>query len=166
MAEDLGGSGRPRPRGLHVDQAGGRAGRTIRWASGRTPQIPEAVASAMRAGVTPGPAGCGLDRAHGTSAARATPLDRLKGLAVRASTRRLSGTKPGGRPERPTSRDRNADPARQAAATQDRQALQKRRRRGAGPAAPSRGAFCAEPTAAPAPGAQRAAPRWGQLGGA
>ena len=98
MAEDLGVSGRTRQRWLNVSHAGGLAGLTIRWAAGRTPHSPEALASAMLAWVTQGPAGCGLDRANWTYAEPAAHRYRINGSAVSERTRRISGTKHGVRP--------------------------------------------------------------------
>jgi transposase len=135
MAEDLGVSGRTLQRGLNAYQAGGLAGLTIRWASGRAPHIPDAFASELLAWVRQGPAGCGLDRAHWTSAELAAHLYRTKGIAVSESTMRTYWTTHGVRPYRPTYPSLKADPARQAAAEQDLQALKNSRRRGAGPAA-------------------------------
>jgi transposase len=134
IAEDLGVSGRTLQRWLNAYQAGGLAGLTMRWASGRAPHIPESLASEILAWVTQGPAGCGLDRAHWTYAELAAHLYRITGIAVRESTMRASCTKHGVRPYRPTYHYLKADPARQAAAQQGLQALKKSRRRGAGPA--------------------------------
>jgi transposase len=134
IAEDLGMSGRTLQRWLNAYQAEGLAGLTIRWASGRAPHIPHALASDILAWVTQGPSGCGLDRANWTYAELAAYLYRIKGIAVSESTMRTYCTKHGVRPYRPTYHYLKADPARQAAAQQDLQALKKSRRRGAGPA--------------------------------
>jgi transposase len=134
LAEDLGISGRTLQRWLNAYQAEGLAGLTIRWASGRAPHIPDALASEILAWVTQGPSGCGLDRANWTYAELAAYLYRIKGIAVSESTMRTYCTKHGVRPYRPTYHYLKADPARQAAAEQDLQALKKSRRRGAGPA--------------------------------
>jgi transposase len=134
IAEDLGVSGRTRPRWLNAYQAEGLAGLTIRWAPGRAPHIPESLAPEILAWVRQGPAGCGLDRANWTYAELAAHLYRMQGIAVSESTMRAYGAKHGVRPYRPTYRYLKADPARQAAAHQDLQALKKSRRGGAGPA--------------------------------
>jgi transposase len=73
IAEDLGVSGRTLQRRLNAYQAGGLAGLTIRWASGRAPHIPDALASEILAWVTQGPAGCGLDRANWTDCRAGRP---------------------------------------------------------------------------------------------
>jgi transposase len=73
IAEDLGRSGRTRPRWLNASQAAGLAGLTMRWASGRIPHIPDALASEVLAWVTQGPAGCGLDRANWTDCRAGRP---------------------------------------------------------------------------------------------
>jgi hypothetical protein len=66
IAEDLGISVRTRPRWLHAYQTGGLEGLTIQWAAGRSPRIPAALVPTILAWVTPGPEGCGLDRANWT----------------------------------------------------------------------------------------------------
>jgi transposase len=134
IAEDLGMSGRTLQRWLNAYQAEGLAGLTIQWAPGRAPHISEALASEILAWVRQGPAGCGLDRANWTYAELAAHLYRTKGIAVSESTMRAYCTKHGVRPYRPTYRYLRADPARQAAAQQDLQALKKSRCGGAGPA--------------------------------
>jgi transposase len=134
IAEDLGISGRTLQRWLNTYQAAGFDGLTIRWASGRAPHIPEPLASEILAWVRQGPAGCGLDRANWTYAELAAHLYRITGIAVSESTMRAYCTKHGVRPYRPAYRYLKADPARQAAAQQDLQALKKSRRGGAGPA--------------------------------
>jgi transposase len=134
IAEDLGISGRTLQRWLNAYQAAGIDGLTIRWASGRAPHIPEALASAILTWVRQGPAGYGLDRANWTYAELAAHLYRITGIALSESTMRAYCTKHGVRPYRPTYRYLKADPARQAAAQQDLQALKKSRRGGAGPA--------------------------------
>ncbi len=98
MAEDLRISVRTRQRWLNASHTTGLAGLPIPWAAGRAPYIPESWASEILAWVTPGPAGCGLDRANWTYAALTASRSRLKGLAVRESTRRAYGTKRGVRP--------------------------------------------------------------------
>jgi transposase len=126
IAEDLGLSVPTRHRWLNAYHAEGLDGPAIQWASGRAPHSPEALASEMLAWVTPGPAGCGLDRANWTYAALTAHLDRLKGIAVSASTMRACGTKHGVRPDRPPDLYLKANLARQSAAQQDLQALKKR----------------------------------------
>ena len=74
MAEDVRISVRTRQRWLNASQTTGLAGLPIPWAAGRAPDIPESWASDILAGVTPGPAGCGLDRANGTYAALTASL--------------------------------------------------------------------------------------------
>jgi transposase len=74
IAEDLRLSGRTLQRWLHAYQAQGLAGLKLRWVSGRTAKIPEAMAPEILTWVQAGPAGRGLDRAHWTSAALATYL--------------------------------------------------------------------------------------------
>jgi transposase len=134
IAEDLGISGRTRPRWLNTDQAGGLAGLTIQWAAGRVPHMPAALAPAMLTWVKHGPAGCGLDRANWTSAELATHLSRTHGMAVSESTRRSFCATPGVRPYRPTYRDLKADPVQQTAARQDLQAFKQSRAGGTRPA--------------------------------
>ena len=73
IAEDLGVSGRTRPRWLHAYQAAGLDGLTIRWASGRAPHIPASLASEILAWVRQGPVGCGLDRANWTDCRAGRP---------------------------------------------------------------------------------------------
>ena len=73
MAEDLGMSGRTRPRWLNAYQAEGFDGLTIQWASGRAPHIPQSLASDIRGWVMQGPAGGGLDRAHWTDCRAGRP---------------------------------------------------------------------------------------------
>ena len=134
IAEDRGISVRTLPRWLNPYQAGGLAGLTIPWASGRAPRMPAALAPAMLTWGKHGPAGCGLDRAHWTSAELATHLYRLHGMAVRASTRRSFCPKHGVRPYRPTYRDLKADPVRHTAARQDLQVFTNSRAGGTRPA--------------------------------
>ena len=134
IAEDLSLSGRTRQRWLHAYPAQGLAGLTPRWVPGRTAKIPEAMAPEILPWGQAGPAGCGLDRANGTSAALATDLSQTTGLAVRATTMRLSCQRHGVRPYRPTSRDLKAAPEEQARAAQDLQTFKKSRRGGAGAA--------------------------------
>jgi len=126
IAEDLGISVRTLQRWLNVYQSKGVDGLPIQWASGRTPRIPESWAAEIVAWVTQGPAGCGLDRANWTYAELTAHLYRMQGLAVSESTLRTYCAKRGVRPYRPTYRYLKADPARQAAAQQDLQALKKR----------------------------------------
>ena len=75
-----------------------------------------------------GPTGCGLDRANWTYAELATQLYRSHGITVSASTMRAFCASYGVRPYRPTYRYLKADPAQQARARQDLQALKKRPR--------------------------------------
>jgi transposase len=98
MAEDVGVSVRTLPRWLSAYQARGVEGLNLQWASGRVPRIPEAWASEMLAWVTPGPAGCRLDRATWTYPALAAHLYRIKGIAVSERTLRTSSRKHGVRP--------------------------------------------------------------------
>jgi Winged helix-turn helix len=102
MAEDLRISVRTRQRWLNASHTTGLAGLPSPWAAGRAPSSPESWASEILAWVTPGPAGCGPDRANGTYAALPASRSRMKGLAVSESTRRASWTKRGVRPYRPT----------------------------------------------------------------
>ena len=134
IAEDLGISVRTLQRWLNTDQAGGLAGLTIHWASGRAPRIPAALAPAILTWVKHGPAGCGLDRANWTYAELATHLYRMPGIAVSASTMRSFCTKHGVRPYRPTYRYLKADPVQQTAARQDLQVFKKSRAGGTRPA--------------------------------
>jgi transposase len=104
MAEDLAISVRALQRWLNASQAEGPDRLPIPWASERAPHLPASLVSEMLAGVTQGPAGCGLDRANWTDAALAAPLYRLTGNAVSESTLRAYCTKHGVRPYRSTYR--------------------------------------------------------------
>jgi transposase len=134
IAEDLGVSVRTLQRWLNAYQTGGLGGLTIQWAAGRAPHIPAALAPAILGWVTQGPTGCGLDRANWTYAELAAYLYRVHGIAVSESTMRSFCRTHGVRPYRPTYRYLKADPAQQAAAQQDLQALKKSRGGGTGPA--------------------------------
>jgi transposase len=126
IAEDLGTSTRTLQRWLHAYQTHGLGGLTIRWALGRTPHIPTALAPEILAWIKAGPAGCGLDRANWTYAELATHLYCTHGIAVSESTIRAFCTKHGVRPYRPTYRYLKGDPDQQATARQDLAALKKK----------------------------------------
>jgi transposase len=134
IAEDLGISVRTLQRWLNTYQAGGLAGLTIQWASGRAPRIPAALAPAILTWVQQGPAGCGLDRANWTYAELATHLERSHGIAVSESTMRSFCTTHGVRPYRPTYRYLKADPVQQTVARQELQVFKKSRAGGTRPA--------------------------------
>jgi transposase len=76
IAEDLGVSVRTIQRWLHAYQDHRFAGLKLRWVSGRTRRIPEALTSTILAWITQGPAGCGLDRANWTYDELATYLSK------------------------------------------------------------------------------------------
>lgn len=128
LAEALRVNVRTLPRWLRVSQDTRRAGLQLRGGPGRRARMPTALTPESLGGIWPGPAGGGLERAHGTSAALATQRYRTHGLTVSASPRRAVGTTDGVRPSRPTSHELKADPAPQAMARQALQALQKRPR--------------------------------------
>jgi transposase len=128
IAGDLGVNVRTLPRWLRVYQDKGLAGLKLRWRPGRRARIPAALAPEILGWIWPGPAGCGVDRATWTDAELATRLYRTHGITVRASTRRALCTQDGVRPDRPMSYDLKADPAPQAMARQDLQALKNRPR--------------------------------------
>jgi len=130
IAEDLGISTRTLQRWLQAYQTHGLGGLTIRWAPGRTPHIAETLAPEILTWIKAGPAGCGLDRANWTYAELATHLYRTHGIAVSESTMRAFCTRHGVRPYRPTYRYLKGDPAQQAAARQDLDALKKKRKPG------------------------------------
>jgi transposase len=119
LAEDLGVSVRTIQRWLNAYQVWRFAGLKLRWVPGRPRRIPAALTTTIVTWITPGPAGCGLDRANWTSAELAAPLYQTHGIVVSASTMRAFCTAHGGRPSRPTSRDLKADPVQQATAQQD-----------------------------------------------
>ena len=119
IATDLGISTRTLQRWLQTYQTHGLGGLTIRWAAGRTPHLPAALAPEILAWLKAGPAGCGLDRANWTSAELATHLYRAHGLAVSESTMRAFCTKHGVRPYRPTYRYLKGAPEQQEIARQD-----------------------------------------------
>jgi hypothetical protein len=152
------------PRWWQADQGRGLAGLDIRGVPGRRAKIPEAWAPALRGGMTRGPAGGGLDRAHGTEAALAPSLYRTTGLHVRTTTRRPFCRRRGVRPSRPTSPDLKAPPDRQAPAGPDLQRFKKRRGGGTRPAQSRRGALVDGPHAADHRGAQRTPARGGASG--
>ena len=133
IAEDLEISGRTLQRGLHVYRAEGFDGLTIQRAAGRAPRIPAWRLKSAR-GSGKAPWAVGWTAPTGRTAELAAHLYRITGIAVSESTMRAYCTKHGVRPYRPTYRYLKADPARQAAAHQDLQALKNSRRRGAGPA--------------------------------
>jgi transposase len=128
VAEDLGVHVRTRPRWRCASQDTRLAGLKLRWRPGRRARIPAALASEILGWILQGPAGCGLDRANWTDAGLATQLYRIHGIAVSASTLRAFRTSYGVRPYRPTSRSLTAEPAQQAMARQDLQALKTRPR--------------------------------------
>jgi transposase len=128
IAEDLGVTVRTLQRWLRAYQDTCLAGLTLRWRPGRRARIPAALAPEILGWILHGPAGCGLDRANWTYAELATQLYRSHGIAVSASTMRAFCASYGVRPYRPTYRSLNADPAQQAMACQDLQALKKRPR--------------------------------------
>jgi len=80
IAADMPMSPRTLQRWLNASQAGGLAELTIRWAPGRALHIPETLAPEILTWVKQGPAGCGLDCAHCTTAELATPRTRRRGL--------------------------------------------------------------------------------------
>jgi transposase len=129
MAEDRHVTPRTLQRWLPAYRTGGLDGLTIHWAPGRAPHMPETLAPDIVAWVKPGPAGCGLDRAHWTAAALATSLSRTKGIAVSERTRRAFCPKHGVRPYRPTSQYRKGEPDQQDTARQDLEMLKKSHRR-------------------------------------
>jgi transposase len=126
IAADLGISPRTLQRWLQAYQTHGLDGLTIRWALGRTPHIPAALAPEILAWIKAGPAGCGLDRANWTYAELATYLYQTHGLTVSESTMRAFRTKHGVRPYRPTYRYLKGDPDQQEAARQDLAAFKKK----------------------------------------
>jgi transposase len=128
IAEDLGVTVRTLQRWLRAYQDMCLAGLKLRWRPGRRARIPAALAPEILGWILQGPAGCGLDRANWTYAELATQLYRIHGIAVSASTMRAFCANYGVRPYRPTYRDLKADPAQQAMARQDLQALKKRPR--------------------------------------
>jgi transposase len=128
IAEDLGVTVRTLQRWLRAYQATRLAGLKLRWRPGRRARIPAALAPEILGWILQGPTGCGLDRANWTYAELATQLYRIHGITVSASTMRAFCTSYGVRPYRPTYRYLKADPAQQAKARQDLQALKKRPR--------------------------------------
>jgi transposase len=126
IAADLAISTRTLPRWLNAYQAQGLDGLTIPWAPGRRPLIPDTLVPEILTGVKPGPAGCGLDRAHWTAAELATYLYHTQGMAVSERTMRAFCTQPGVRPYRPTSHDLKGNPVQQEAARQDLEAVKKK----------------------------------------
>jgi transposase len=86
------------PRWWHGYQARRLAGLRRRWAPGRTAKIPEALAPEILPRITPGPSGCGLDRAHWTYEALVASLYQRHGLAVSATTMRVCCHRHGVRP--------------------------------------------------------------------
>ena len=104
IAEDLGVSVRTIQRWLKAYQVWRFAGLKLRWVPGRTRRIPAALTTTILTWITPGPAGCGLDRANWTSAELATHLYHTHGIAVSASTMRAFCATHGVRPYRPTYR--------------------------------------------------------------
>jgi transposase len=129
IAEDLGVHVRTLQRWLRAYQDTRLAGLKLRWRPGRTARIPAALAPEILGWILQGPPGCGLDRANWTYAELATQLYRIHGITVSASTMRAFCTSYGVRPYRPTYRYLKADPAQQAMARQDLQALKKRPKR-------------------------------------
>jgi hypothetical protein len=121
-AEELGGSGRTRPRWPSAEHGQRCVGRKLRWVPGRPRRIPAALPAPRLTWSTQGPAGGGVDRAHWRSADLAASLDQTRGMAVRTGTRRALCPLHGGPPSRPPSRDRNADPVQQETVHQDLQA--------------------------------------------
>ena len=121
LAEDLGVSVRTIQRWLHAYHHTRCAGLKLQWVPGRTRRLPEALTSTILTWLTQGPAGCGLDPVHWTSAALATHLYQTHGIAVSASTMRTFCATHGVRPYRPMSRDLKADPVQQHTAQQDLQ---------------------------------------------
>jgi transposase len=130
IAEDLGVNVRTLRRWLRAYQNTRLAGLELRWRLGRRARIPAALAPAILGWILAGPPGCGLDRANWTSAELATPLYCRHGVTVSASTMRAFSTSDGVRPYRPTSGELQANPAQQAVARQDLQALKTRPRPG------------------------------------
>jgi transposase len=104
IAADLGVSVRTIQRLLYASHDQRLAGLKLRWVPGRTRPIPEALTSTILTWIMPGPAGCGLDRAHWPSAELAAQLDQTHGMVVSASTMRAFCPTQGVRPSRPTSR--------------------------------------------------------------
>jgi transposase len=129
MAEDLGVTVRTLQRWLRAYQVERLAGLQLRWRPGRRARIPAALAPEILGWILQGPAGCGLERANWTYAELATQLYRTHGIAVSAGTMQAFCTNHGVRPYRPTYRYLKADPAQQALARQDLQALKKRPKR-------------------------------------
>ena len=130
IAADLSISPRPLQRWLHLSQAHGVGGLTMRWAAGRPPPIPTALAPEILSWIKASPAGCGRDRANGTSAELTTHLYRTHGLAVSERALRAFCTKHGVRPSRPTSRSLTGDPDQQDTARHALAALKKKRKPG------------------------------------
>jgi transposase len=126
IAADLRVTPRTLQRWLKAYRTGGRDGLTIHWAPGRSPRIPESLAPEIVAWVKQGPAGCGLDRAHGTAAELATYLYQMKGIAVSERTMRAFCTKHDVRPYRPTYQYLKGDPDQQEAARQDLETFKKK----------------------------------------
>jgi transposase len=126
IAEDLGVHVRTLQRWLRAYQDTRLAGLTLRWRPGRRARIPAALAPEILGWILQGPPGCGLERANWTYAELATQLYRTHGITVSASTMRAFCARYGVRPYRPTYRYLKADPAQQATARQDLQALKKR----------------------------------------
>jgi transposase len=128
-AEDLAVSVRTLQRWLNRFQQQGLGGLAIRWASGRAAKIPASLAPEILGWVRQGPAGCGLDRAHGTYAERAIDLYQVQGLTVSATTMRTFCQRHGVRPYRPTYQYLKANPAQQEIARHDLEVLNKKPRR-------------------------------------
>jgi transposase len=125
IADDLRVSPRTLQRWLNAYCTSGLNGLTIQWAPGPSPLIPADLAPEILTWVKPGPAGCGLDRAHWTAAELATYLSHSTGIAVSERTMRAFCTKPGVRPYRPTYQYLKGDPDQQAVARQDLETFKK-----------------------------------------
>jgi transposase len=127
IAADLGVTARTLQRWLNAYRVRGLDGLSMQWAAGRTPSIPATMAPEILAWVKQGPAGCGLDRANWTYAERATYLYQTQGIAVSETTMRTFCAMHGVRPYRPTYQYLKGDPAQQAVARQELDALKKTR---------------------------------------
>ena len=98
----------------------------MRWAPGRSPSIPDALAPEIIDWIKQGPRGCGLDRANWTYGELTTYLYQQQGLTVGETTLRAFCVKHGVRPYRPTYVYLKGAPDKQEQARQDLEVVQKK----------------------------------------
>lgn len=130
IAEDLGVHRTTVKKWLERYRAQGVEGLRIRYAPGKRPRLPAALAPTIVEWVTGSPQGCGVNRANWTYEELAAHVYRTTGSTIRRTAMREFCQRLQIRPYRPTYRYLRGDPQRQAAAQAELVELKKKPRLG------------------------------------